>query len=50
MSWFKPARGWSRDGSGSAAVSRNEETSWAEAGSKAVGWKGVFDDEDEDGS
>ena len=39
-----------------AAVSSNEETSWAEAGSKAVGWKVVLgadedeEDEDEDGS
>ena len=35
-------------------MSRNEETSWAEAGSKAVGWKVVLgadeDEEDEDGS
>ena len=37
-------------------MSRNEETSWAEAGSKAVGWKVVLgddeddEDEDEDGS
>ena len=29
-------------------MSRNEETSWAEAGSKAVGWKVVLGDDDED--
>ena len=49
MSLFRPARGCSRDGSGRAAASRNEETSCAEAGSKAVGWKVVLgDDEDDD--
>lgn len=33
-------------------MSRNEETSCAEEGSKAVGWKGLLgvEDEDDDGS
>ena len=29
-------------------MSRKEETSWAEVGSKAVGWKGVLEDDDDD--
>ena len=45
---MRPARGWSWDGSGRATLSRNEETSCAEVGSKAVGWKGVLDDGEED--
>ncbi len=36
---MSPARGCSCEGSGSAASPRNEETSWALDGSKAVGVK-----------
>lgn len=51
MDWLRPARGCSWDGSGREAVSRNEETSWAVEGSKAVGSKEVVDEEEEeDGS
>lgn len=56
MSWFRPARGWSCDGSGSEGPVRKDETSCAVVGSKGVGRKGSpgswrraeDDDDDED--
>lgn len=39
MDWFRPASGWSWEGSGREGPVRKEETSWAVEGSKGVGWK-----------